>query len=80
MSKMPIRPIYHQGGVMKIIRFIAMLLIVIGALNWGLWGFFQIDLIQAVVGSNTSGLARFIYALVGIAGLYGIGFLFHPCT
>jgi len=65
---------------MKIFRFLALLLIIIGALNWGLWGFFQIDIIQVIFKSDTSIIARIVYAIVGIAGLYGISFFFNPCV
>ena len=57
---------------MKALRFIVMLLMVIGSLNWGLIGFFQYDLIGDLFGGMSSGAARFIFALVGIAGLIGI--------
>lgn len=59
---------------MKVLRFIVMLLMVIGSLNWGLIGFFHYDLISDVFGAM-SGLTRFIFAIVGLAGLYGISFL-----
>jgi uncharacterized protein len=59
---------------MRVVRFIALLLIVIGALNWGLWGFFQYDLVADIFGGPSSGMARLIYSLVGLAGLYGISF------
>ena len=64
---------------MGFIRFIVLLLIVAGALNWGLWGFFQYDLIQDIVGSDTSFLARAIYAIIGLAGIWGISFFFRSC-
>ncbi len=64
---------------MKAIRSIAMLLMIIGSLNWGLIGFFQYDLISDLFGGMSSGAARFIYAIVGLAGLYGIGMLCHCC-
>src|SRR5690348_3034480 len=65
-----------RGSIsMKVIRFIAMLLIVIGALNWGLVGFFQYDVIADIFGGMQMMAARVVYALVGLAGLYGIGFL-----
>lgn len=48
-------------------------LAIIGALNWGLVGFFDWDLVRALFGrdssTDASGLARVIYALVGLAGL-----------
>ncbi len=60
---------------MKILNFLALLLILIGALNWGLWGFFQFDLVAWLAKGNTNGTARFIYSVVGLAGVWGLGFL-----
>lgn len=57
-----------------------MLLMVIGALNWGLVGFFGYNLIGDIFGGMHSTGARVIFALVGLAGLYGIGFLCRCCT
>ncbi len=65
---------------MKYIRFIAMLLVVIGALNWGLVGFFQYDLISDIFGGMDTMGARIIFALVGVAGLYCIGCLCQCCS
>ncbi len=53
---------------MKIIRIIAYILVIIGAVNWGLIGFFNFDLVAAIFG-EMSLLARIVYALVGISGL-----------
>ena len=60
---------------MKLIDKIALILIIIGAINWGLIGFFKFDLVAAIFG-NMSVLSRIIYALVGISGLWGIKLLF----
>ena len=60
---------------MKIIDKIALALIVIGAINWGLIGFFNFNLVSAIFG-EMSMLSRIIYALVGISGLWGIKLLF----
>ena len=46
-------------------------LVIIGAVNWGLIGFFRFDLVAFIFG-DMSWLARIVYALVGIAGLYMI--------
>lgn len=46
-------------------------LVIIGAINWGLIGFFGWDLVAAIFGSM-SALSRIIYSLVGLAGLYMI--------
>jgi uncharacterized protein len=60
------------------IQRIALLLTIIGAINWGLIGFFQFDLVAAIFGGQESALARIIYGLVGIAGLLNLGLLFKP--
>ncbi len=65
---------------MKALRFIVLLLMVIGSLNWGFVGFFQYDVISAIFGGLDTGMAeRVIFAIIGLAGLYGIGFLCHCC-
>lgn len=73
--------IHLQGGIeMSWIQRTALVLTIIGAINWGLIGFFQFDLVAAVFGggSQAGGFARVIYALVGIAGLINLGLLFKP--
>ncbi|WP_316357364.1 DUF378 domain-containing protein [Candidatus Neptunichlamydia sp. REUL1] len=60
---------------MKVINFIALILILVGAINWGLWGFFQFDLIAWLFGGDASWLSRLAYAIVGLAGLWGLSFL-----
>lgn len=56
----------------KFVSAIALALAVIGALNWGLWGFFQFDLVAWLFGGNTSMLSRFVYGIVGVAGVVSI--------
>lgn len=53
-------------------NIIAMILVIIGAINWGLIGFFQFDLIAAIFGGQAAIVSRIIYALVGLAGLWAI--------
>ena len=48
---------------------VALILIIIGAINWGLIGFFRFDLVAFIFG-NMSWFSRIIYALVGLGGLY----------
>ena len=60
---------------MKIIDKIALVLIIIGALNWGLIALFNFDLVAAIFGDMTI-LARIVYGLVGLSGLWGIKLLF----
>ncbi|MDQ0178450.1 DUF378 domain-containing protein [Bacillus chungangensis] len=56
----------------------ALVFTIIGAINWGLIGFFQFDLIAAIFGGQNSALSRIIYGIVGIAGLVNLGLLFRP--
>lgn len=55
---------------------IALLLVIVGALNWLLVGLFQFDLVAAIFGGQQSWLSRAVYSLVGLAGLWSIKFLF----
>ena len=48
----------------------ALTLVIIGAINWGLIGFFKLDLIATLFGGMESWLSRIIYVIVGLAGLY----------
>ena len=54
------------------LNIVAMILVIIGAVNWGLIGFFQFDLVAAIFGGQAAVLSRIIYALVGLAGLWCI--------
>lgn len=56
----------------------ALVLTIIGAINWGLIGFFQFDLVGAIFGGQGSAISRIIFGLVGIAGLVNLGLLFKP--
>ncbi len=65
---------------------VALILMIAGALNWGLIGFFDFNLVDAIFGVGSL-LSSIIYALVGVAGLWGIVMLFQrnvrrmgPCT
>lgn len=60
---------------MKIVDKIALVLIIIGAINWGLIGIFNFNLVDAIFGTMSI-VSRIIYALVGISGLWGIKLLF----
>lgn len=60
---------------MKVIDKIALVLIIIGAINWGLIAIFNFDLVAAIFGDMTV-MSRIVYGLVGISGLWGIKLLF----
>ena len=60
---------------MKVIDKIALILIIIGALNWGLIALFNFDLVATIFGDMTI-ISRIVYGLVGLSGLWGIKLLF----
>ena len=56
---------------------LALILVIIGAINWLLVGLFQFDLVAWIFGGQATVLARIIYSIVGIAGLWSISLLFR---
>lgn len=56
---------------------IALLLVIVGALNWGSIGLFQFDLVAWIGGGMDGLIARVIYTLVAIAGVWCISLLFR---
>ena len=60
---------------MKCLSVFAFFLVIIGALNWGLWGFFQFDLVAWAFHGNTTWMSRFIYAIIGLAGVWNLRLL-----
>ena len=65
---------------METLKRIALALVIIGAINWGLIGFFKFDLVAAIFGGQDAALSRVIYALVGLSGLYCLSLLFKPLS
>ena len=64
---------------MKAVGIIALALTIIGALNWGLWGFFQFDLVAFLFDGSTSLVSRIIYSIIGIAGLWSLRSFSKKC-
>ena len=56
---------------MKALDYTILTLVIIGAINWGLIGFLQFDLVRVLFG-DMSIMSRIVYALIGISGLYAI--------
>ncbi|CFX26450.1 conserved exported protein of unknown function [Candidatus Filomicrobium marinum] len=54
---------------MKSLNLITLVLVIVGALNWGLVGLFNFNLVAAIFGEGSS-LARLVYALVGLSALW----------
>ncbi len=61
---------------MNTLQKTALVITIIGALNWLLIGLFQFDLVATLFGGSDEILARIIYILVGICGIINIGILF----
>ena len=60
---------------MEMIQKTALTLTIIGALNWGLIGFFDFNLVEALFTAE-SPITKIVYALVGICGIINMGLLF----
>lgn len=54
---------------MKAVNLLATVLLIVGGLNWGLWGAFEFDLVAALFGGNTSALSKVVYIVVGLAAV-----------
>ena len=63
---------------MRIIDRIALILTIVGALNWGSIGLFSFDLVAWISGGAGTVLARIIYTVVALAGVWCISLLFRP--
>ena len=59
---------------------LALVIVIIGALNWLAIGLFQYDLVAALFGGSTSVVSKIIYTIVGLAGLYTISLLFREAV
>ena len=62
---------------MNTIYKIALVLVIIGAINWGFVGLFNINLVSLIFGADSL-LSNIVYVLVGIAGLFSCGILMQP--
>ena len=58
---------------------IALILAIVGCLNWGLVGLFQFDLVAWIFGSQSSIIARIIYTVIALAAIWCVSLLFHDC-
>lgn len=61
------------------VNIVVLLLVLVGALNWGLIGFFNYNLVSMIFGGTTemtyTMAERVVYAVVGLAGLWGLSFI-----
>lgn len=66
---MKLRDTIPRGPIMKLLDVIAAVILVVGGLNWGLVGFFNVDLVASLFGAGAI-LTRIIYCMVGLCALY----------
>mgnify|MGYP003505064588 CR=1 FL=1 len=62
---------------MQTLQKVALVLTIIGALNWGLVGLFEFDLVASLFGGSEEVISRVIYTVIGLAGIINIGLLFN---
>lgn len=55
---------------MRIANVIALVLVIVGGLNWGLVGVFEFNLVDYIFGEDLAAVSRVIYSLVGLAAVY----------
>ena len=62
---------------------LALILSIVGSINWGLVGIFQFDLVSWIFGGQDAVLSRIVYSVIALAGLWCISLLFRknrPCV
>ena len=74
ISALNFRKVGYQA---MILDRIALILVIIGAMNWGSIGMFQFDLVAFIFGGQGALLSRVIYTLVALAGLWCVSLLFR---
>lgn len=75
MKRQKINPKSSEGGI--ILDKLALTLLIIGGLNWGLVGIFKFDLVAWLFGGQTSIISRIVYVLVALAAIWAIPMLFR---
>jgi uncharacterized membrane protein YuzA (DUF378 family) len=67
-----------MGGIIlhriRGIDYIALTLVILGAINWGLLGFFRFDLVGLFLGGIDSAISRIVYGLIGLSAIYCLTF------
>ena len=60
---------------MKAINVLTLVLIIVGGVNWGLWGAAEFDLVATIFGGSTAMIAKIVYILVGVSAVVQLGLL-----
>ena len=62
---------------MKFVDYAALIIAIIGAVNWGLIGIFRFDLVAWLFGGSDSIISRILYTVIGLAGIWCVSLLFQ---
>lgn len=62
---------------MRGLQIICLILTILGAINWGFVGLFDIDLVASIFGGDDAALSTVTYSIIGLAGIINIGLLFE---
>ena len=65
---------------MKSFNLVTLVLLIVGGLNWGLVGAFQVDLVAALFGGQDAVLSRIVYVVVGLSALWQLVALARPAS
>ncbi len=66
-----------EKGVTKMLDKLALILVIIGAINWGSIGLFQFDIVGWIFGGQSAIVSRIIFTVVALAGIWCISLLFR---
>ena len=67
----------YSKGVKDLLDRLALILVIIGAINWGSIGLFQFDIVAWAFGGAASAVSRIIYTVVALAGIWCISLFFR---
>ena len=67
----------NEKGVTKMLDKLALILVIIGAINWGSIGLFQFDIVGWIFGGQSAVVSRIIFTVVALAGIWCISLLFR---
>lgn len=64
--------------MIRVINSVTLTLIIVGAINWGVIAFFQLDFVAALFGGQDAFLSRLVYGVIGLSGLYYLTKTLYP--
>ena len=68
---------YNKGDEYKMLDRLSLILVILGAINWGSVGLFQFDIVASIFGGSAAIISRIIYILIALGGIWSISLLFR---